>query len=158
MHYHLVTCFTALPFSHMGRQLRAMAGRSLSGPPQAPPALGNANALEEATATWNHPPKEITKCSWIIFPAQPDPVEIQRTSTGYLLTTYYTPRESATVSGVSAETQGRPRSQRASQWKKEGRLQVCPDWSAVGMGKLGAGWLEMRHPSWLVRGACFGLL
>lgn len=35
----------------------------------------------------------------------------------------------------------------------KGRLQVGPDWSSVGMGKLEAGCLEMRHPIGGVREA-----
>lgn len=54
-------------------------GASLSGQPQPPPEPGNANALEGATVTWNHPPPEIKKCSWrVSFPAQLGPGEISK--------------------------------------------------------------------------------
>lgn len=71
-------CFTALPFPHVERQLGGPWCISLR-PVTAPPELGNANVPEKTTATWDQPPTEIKKSSWIIsFPVQPGLVEISK--------------------------------------------------------------------------------
>lgn len=75
---HVLTFSNVLYCSALSTHGMATEGRgpSLSGQPQAPPELGDANAPKQAITTWNHPPTEITKCSWIIFPVQLGPAQI----------------------------------------------------------------------------------
>lgn len=58
-------------------------------------------------------------------------------------------RDSATVPCVWQRLRARQGSGEALEWKK-GKVSGMLRLQVVGMGKLEAGWLEARHPMWLV--------
>ena len=120
-------CFTALPFPHVERQLAGPWCISLR-PVTAPPELGNANVPEKTTATWDQPPTEIKKSSWIIsFPVQPGLVEISEDQPSENKHRLFIQRllqrgsQPVTVTCVFAETRRQAEEWESFPWWKEGK-------------------------------------